>query len=211
LPSVSDFLMGLGTGLVVASVIYSVYALAGFTHARRRATAACFWLPAWECFRLVIRNMDGSTPVTAIRYRTWLRADSPAVPGSTVITWQDRDLSSNERILLPRKEDLTVLSFRYEETGTDKELLLTNKFGAVSEHVGLRPEDARLMLEYSLRLRTWFFYKCDISRVYELRRYEKVEGRTTDLFRTLLADIQKAGEGEVDKITLTDEVISVTV
>jgi hypothetical protein len=207
---VSDILTGIATGLVVAFLSYSVYALVGFAQARRRATAACFWLPAWKCFRLVIRNMDGSTPVTAIRYRVWLRADSPAVPGSTVITWQDRDLSSNERILLPQKEDLTVLSFRYEETGTE-ELLLTNKFGAVTEHVGLRPEDARLMLEYSLRLRTWFLYKCDISRVYEFKRYENVEGRTTDLFRTLLADIQKAGEGEVDKIKLTDEVISVTV
>jgi len=200
----SEFIAGVMSSLSVVMLLYVIYSFAYRVHAQGRATAACWWLPAWKCFRLVIRNMEGSTPVASIRYRTWLREDRPAVPGSSVKTWVDHDLTSGERIVLPPHEDLTTVSFRCEESGNNAVLVLTDKFGIASDRLALRPEHGRLMLEYTLRMRMWFLFTADVSRVYEFRRYQHVQGQTEDLFRTLLPEIQRGGEGEVRNLDLTD-------
>src|SRR5439155_18434685 len=103
---VDAFFVGVAASAVVLLGVWALYPLVYRAEARKRATAACWWLPIWRSFRLVVRNMDGKDPVTAVRYRIWLRQAKPAIAGSSVITWLDRDLAESERILLPRREDL---------------------------------------------------------------------------------------------------------
>src|SRR5437764_256796 len=96
-----EFLSGIAASVGVVILVWSLYALVYFAEARKRAMAACWWLPIWRCFRLVIRNMDRAHPITALRYRVWLREARAATAGSSSKTWVDRELAYGDRILLP--------------------------------------------------------------------------------------------------------------
>src|SRR5205809_6711745 len=109
-----EFVLGVAASALVVVAVWALYGLVWVANARTRGGGACYWLPMWRCFRLVVRNLDGPDAITSVRYRTWLRETRPAGGGSSVISWLDREITSGERILLPQREDLTVLSFRCE-------------------------------------------------------------------------------------------------
>jgi len=62
-----DFVIAVAATVVGAGLVYGLYWIAYRARAQQRATAGCWWLPAWRCFRIVIRNIDGADPITAIR------------------------------------------------------------------------------------------------------------------------------------------------
>ena len=88
-----------------------------------------WWLPAWRCWRFVVRNIEGNTNICAIEHRCWLREILPARPGSSAQSFKDTELSAERRIILPAGEDFPILCFRFEERDGNLGFIHTDKFG----------------------------------------------------------------------------------
>lgn len=96
----SIFFSFLGSALVVG-LLYFCYWVSSQHVSRKKAYAKCWWLPGWNCFRFVIRNMRGKNNLILIKYRGWLRSIKPSIVGCSTPTFVDTELISGERILLP--------------------------------------------------------------------------------------------------------------
>jgi hypothetical protein len=110
------FISFLGSVAVVL-LLYFLYWLSSRSCSRNRAYAQCWWLPGWNCFRFVIRNMHSKVNLICVRHRAWLRATKPPITGCSVKSFVDTEITSGERILLPNEQDLPVLCFRLENNG----------------------------------------------------------------------------------------------
>lgn len=168
LHNIRDILLSAIGSTFVLAVLYHLYWIS-FRHcSAKRAYAQCWWLPDWNCFRFVIRNMHSEENLMSIKYRAWLRSIQPARLGSSVKTFEDKEIASGERILLYGRQDLPVLCFRFEHHGNDIKFVRTDKFGTLIGLYDIKSEEGSLMIEYYLKIQSWFLFKHEIARVFEI-------------------------------------------
>jgi hypothetical protein len=127
---VESVLASLVAAAIFALLVYWVYVRSASQLKRRRLFAKdLWWLPGWNCWRFVVRNMEGKTNLREIEYQCWLREILPANAGSSVKSFRDTELTAGRRILLPGGQDLPVLCFRFAERDGNLLLAHTDKFG----------------------------------------------------------------------------------
>ena len=201
----------LGSAVVVV-LLYFLYWLSSRRCSRERAYAECWWLPGWNCFRFVIRNMHSEDDLSSVKYRAWLRSIESATQNCSVNTFVDNDIVSGERILLPRGQDLPILCFRFEQHGNMMKLIHTNKLGKPINVYDLGPSVDSLKVEYYLKLRSWFLFKHEIVRIFEIPHYlTTVEGKEEDIFDLHFFKKQQQDEHRIQTTFKTAEVITVAV
>lgn len=199
----------LGSAAVVL-LLYLSYWLSSRHCSREKAYAECWWLPGWNCFRFVIRNMHSEDDLSSIKYRAWLRSIKPATKNCSVRTFMDNDIVLGERILLPRGQDLPILCFRFEEQENKVKLIHTDKLGKPINVYDLSPSVDSLKVEYYLKLRSWFLFKHEVIRIFEIPHYLTVEQKEVNVFEHLLTRQQK-NEQRILMVFKTAEVVTVAV
>jgi hypothetical protein len=80
----------------------------------------------------------------------------------------------------------------------------------VSSHP-IKDNSTRLMVEFSVRTRTFFFFKHEISRIYAIPQFKKLDGVSTNIFRGYLLPMQTSNEGKMDSVSQYAEEVTVTV
>jgi hypothetical protein len=188
-------------------VLYGLYIWCSFRSSRDKASAELWWLPAWKCFRLVIRNIPAGYEITDIRSRAWLRDVVPSGPGSSVNSFRDADLVRSDRIMLSREDDYPLVCFRLEKMSDGFTLVLTDKFGTEIESHELSKEFREFLVEYSAKVQTWGLLKYEINRTYVLPT-EEAEG---ELFDALWAVQEEGKEDYFPLLFLRTEVIRVSI
>ena len=157
LPELLVFIVGVLASFVAAIlfglVVYRMYLRSASLLKRSNLFARdLWWLPAWRCWRFVVRNIGGNTSLWEIQYRCWLREIVPAQLSSSVASFRDAELSIGQRIILPVGQDLPVLCFRFEERGDDLFMIHTDKFGgALGEFKITGPSKWEIKAEYSFQ------------------------------------------------------------
>lgn len=127
-----NVLASLVAAAIVALLVYRVYVRSASHLKRHRLFAKdLWWLPGWNCWRFVVRNMEGKANLREIEYQCWLREIVPAKAGSSVKSFRDTELTAGRRILLPGGQDLPVLCFRFAERDGNLLLAHTDKFGVL--------------------------------------------------------------------------------
>jgi hypothetical protein len=185
---IGPFLLGALSSLLAAFAIWAIY-IAVLQSAREVASLECWWNPDFKNWRIVIRNIDSDFTLLDTTYRSWYRLYHRAANNASVITYDDLLLSSGNRVVLPRRQDLPLLCFRLAESAGAIVMILTNKLGAESERIVLREEQNQSILcEYSTHVVVWRLFKISVSRLFILPDYLQLGGgRPKDVFRSLLA------------------------
>ena len=194
-----EFAFSVLSSLTAIAVIYLLYIMSA-TYARWRvANAECWWLPGANTFRLVVRNITRRTNLSGIRHRAWLRRVVPASDTMSVKTFVDTELIHGERLLLPGREDHPVICFRLVIVEQNLKFVVTDKMGRPEESWPIDDEGISLMIEFSVRARTWFLFKHEITRLYSIQRLRErllpAQGSTESQLKPLL---QRA-----DEVTVT--------
>lgn len=142
-----------GSGLVLVLLTWA-YARLGRAYRRTRSEARdLWWLPGWNSWRLVIRNMEGQGSLYDLRYRAWFRSVEPPRPGCSTSSFVDLPLVAEERIVLPPGQDLPILCFRFEKQKTGLAFIHTDKLGASLSTIKIDGRPAELIAEYTFRIR----------------------------------------------------------
>jgi len=207
-----SFVVSFAGSAVVLIVFYSLFVYSSRYASRKRAYARLYWLPAWQCFRFVIRNMESKDSLIGTNYRAWLRSIRPSREGSTVKTFVDVALESGERILLPGVQDLPVICFRFEDGENGLKLVHTNKLGEPIHQYDLTSEVDSLKIEYTVKIRGWSLFKIfkhEIVRTFEVSHYLEAKGKKMNAFRYLL-NKQEQKEQRIPIVFLTSEDITIT-
>jgi hypothetical protein len=206
------FVLSVLASLCAIGILYVLYLVSAKHAAATIATAECWWLPAANCYRFVIRNIPRHANLFGIRYRAWVRRTVPPSEGISVETYLDTDLLDGERLLLPGRQDLPVLCFRLEASGVVLKLVVTDKIGVPAgkeEEIG---EDVKsLMVEFSVRARTWGLFKHEITRLYAVPQYREIEGKRRNIFREYLVPIQLSHERQMKSVLQYANEVTVTV
>jgi hypothetical protein len=194
-----EFAFSVLSSLTAIAMIYLLYIMSA-TYARRRiANAECWWLPGVGAFRFVVRNIPRRANLSGIRYRAWLRGVVPASDTVSVKTFVDTELVQGERLLLPGRQDHPVICFRLEMLGQILNFVVTDKMGGPEKSLPIDDEGVSLMIEFSVRARTWFLFKHEITRLYSIPRFRErlfpAQGSTESPLKSLL---QRA-----DEVTVT--------
>jgi len=208
-----DLLFSFIGSLLVLIIFYVLYVFSSQRSSRKRAYAELWWLPGWQCFRFVIRNMQSEDSLIDIKYRAWLRSIRPPKAGCSVKTLEDVEIASGERILLPGRQDLPVVCFRFENKGNRQKFIHTNKLGVSINQYDISPEVNSLKIEYLLKMRGWFLFKVfkhEIIRTFEVPHYLEVKKKKVDVFKYLL-NKQKQQEQKIRLVFLTKEDITIAV
>lgn len=186
-----SFLASLG---VVGLVYWGLQGLsAWYLRKRKVGEAKCWFLPHWGCFRLVIRNIRGRHTLHFMKWRVWLRKIIPEQPGSSVKTFVDTDFSAGERIFLPTGQDIPMACFRFDDSGGNIKLLVTDKLGYVLESHDLDGYDS-IMAEYhvEVRHRVLFKFKHIISRIIFMPvSKDEIKGKPVNFLRDYYLAKQK--------------------
>ncbi len=170
-----DFLISYAGSLAGVATVFGLYLLSAYSASKGKAYAEIWWLPGWNCFRFVIRNMHGDHPLTDIAYRAWLREVRPSGPGSSVSTFVDAELATGHRILLPTGNDYPVLCFRFETKGEKLYFVHTDKMGAPIYSYEVSEEFEKVVIEYSVKVQTWKLLKHEIRRILVIPRLSEGE------------------------------------
>jgi hypothetical protein len=195
-------------GSVIALIgLYGLYIWCSLRSARNKASAELWWLPAWKCFRLVLRNIPVRYEVTDIRSRAWLRDVVPRRDGSSVNSFKDVNLACAERVVLSRDDDYPIVCFRLQKQNEDFHFVLTDKFGVEFGTYALSKEFEELLIEYSAKVQTWNLLKYEINRMFVFPRSDKEEGK---IFEELLA-MQEGPEAAYRTMFLRAETIRIAI
>jgi hypothetical protein len=146
-----------------------------------------WWLPPWNCYRLVLRNIEGAREYTDIAYRSWIREVELDRPGCSVKSFADKDLTHGERILLPVGQDLPTICFRLEPEADRFKVICTDKFGTpLLEHTPTRNPQG-IYLELRLRAQRWGLLKHDTFWIWYVPYTVRVKstGQTANFFKHL--------------------------
>lgn len=200
------FLLSVLSSLTAIGVLYALYVVSGVYAKRSVGTGECWWLPGANTFRFVIRNIPRKGNLVGLRYRAWLRRELPASDGISVGTFVDHDLTEDERLLLPGGQDLPVVCFRLEEADSTLTFVRTDKMGAAEDTHVVDGETFKLMVEFSVRARTWLLFKHEVSRLYEVPHFLEVEDGSFDVFRKYLLPMQASHERQMVAIEYAAEV-----
>lgn len=211
---IGDFFNNIAAELV-GSALFVVLLLLVFRRSardyrRNRAEARdLWWLPAWNVWRFVIRNIESDSSLYDSRYRAWLRRVEPARVGSSVSTFVDSPLGSAERFVLPAGQDLPVLCFRFERRATGMVFVHADKLGVSQLEIDLGQDSAEILAEYMFRIRGPFQVPYTMTRLLTIPRFveDSAKGRV-DLFAVLL-DSQAKGEHCIALPLTTDEEIGI--
>jgi hypothetical protein len=206
-----NFIASFFGSLTAIALVYSAYLASACWCANRVAKAGAWWLPGVKSFRFVIRNIPRRGNLTAIRFRVWLRTVVERTPEISVDTYVDSDILTGERILLPGRQDLPLLCFRFETAGSDLSLAVTDKLGQPTGKFTIGREVDFLMFEYSVRARNWYLFKHDISRIYAVPQYLEPGGKQQNLFQRYLIPMQSKIEKPMLSIIEFTREITVTV
>lgn len=204
---VISFLLNLAGSLAGLAVLYGLYLRASGLAARNKATAELWWLPGWNCFRLVIRNIPVRYEITDIRSRSWLRDVVARRDGCSVNSFKDVNLISSERLTLSREDDYPLVCFRLQRLNGGLQFVLTDKFGVELGLNMLSKEFEELLVEYSAKIQTWKLLKYEISRMFVFPYSDKDEGQ---IFEELFA-MQQGPEARYRKMFLRAETIRVAI
>lgn len=207
-----SFLLSVLASLCAIGILYLLYLASAWYAARAIATAECWWLPGVDTYRFVIRNIPRKGNLFGIRYRVWLRRVVLPSKGTSVKTFLDCPLSDGERLLLPKGQDLPLICFRFESSDTGLRLQVTDKMGAptgTAEEIG---EDVDcLMIEFSVKARSWGLFKHEIARLYTIPQYHDLTGNRENVFRDYLLPIQSSHEGKIESVLQHAREVTVTV
>jgi hypothetical protein len=202
-----SLLLNVAGSLIAIAILYGLYVWASHRSSRDKANAQLWWLPAWKCFRLVIRNIPYEYDITDIRSRAWLRDLIPHHEGSSVNSFKDVDLICSDRIMSWRGDDYPLVCFRLAKTNVGYSFVLTDKFGAeISTHV-LSKAFEELLIEYSAKIQTGKLLKYEVNRTFVFPYRDKKEG---DIFSELLA-MQGGPEAPFRKMLLKAEVVRISI
>lgn len=206
-----SFVLSFLGSLLAIVAVYTLYIGSAEYCKSHRAMAECWWLKDARSFRFVIRNMFGSSNLTGIRFRVWTRTVIPSAEGISVNTFVDIEVESGERLLLPTRQDLPLLCFRFEQSASSLALLITDKLGAVLRTLSVPPDLNYLMFEYSARTRNWYLFKHEISRIYALPQYRQIDGERRNIFTEYLLALQSGAERRAKSVLKFAEEVTVTV
>ena len=162
----SSFLLNLAGSLAALILLYGLYFFCARLFARGKASLETWWLPAWRCFRLVIRNIPQGYALTDVRSRAWLRYLVPRRDGCSVNSFRDIELVRTDRIMISRKNDLPLICFRLTKGNGFLRFVVTDKFGSEIESHELSKEFKEFLIEYSAKVQTWNLIKYEIHRTY---------------------------------------------
>jgi hypothetical protein len=206
-----SFLLSVLSSLIAIGLLYLLYYISACWVKGRIAKAECWWLPSANTFRFVARNMNGSGNLSDLQYRVWLRRDIPSREGISVTTLDDIELCEGKRLLLPKGQDLSMICFRLEDNKAILNLVVTDKMGESLSSYPINDNSVRLMVEFSVRTRTWFFFKHEISRIYAIPQFKTIEGVSTNIFREFLLPMQSSNESKMELVSQYADEVTVTV
>jgi len=210
--SLCGFVFSVLASLCAIGILYLLYLASAKRAAATIATAECWWLPAVNTYRFVIRNIPRHANLFGIRYRAWVRRILPPSEGISVATFQDTHLWDGERLLLPGHEDLPVFCFRLQPSGDALKLVVTDKMGVPAGREEEIAEDVEcLMVEFSVRARTWGLFKHEITRLYAVPQYRELEGQRRNVFMEDLMAIQSSREQQMKSVLQYTNEVTVTV
>lgn len=233
----NSFLGSVAAAVAVAGLLYFLYRRSSQRCSTEKAYLECWWLPSRKCFRYVIRNMYTKDALFCIKYRAWLREYWPPVDGCSVGTFVDTEIVSGERILLPGRkdspvllpksveselgitissprggQDLPVLCFRFECTENDLKFIHTDKLGnQIGEPYNIGSNVDSLMIEYYLKITSWFHLKHEIVRIFRIPRWgrKKQDNTKVDIFEWFMKK-QSGLEQEIPLVVKESEVVTVS-
>lgn len=153
--------------------------------ARREGIPELWYLPAYG-FRLVIRNLPRKKQLFDIKYRCILRRVVPKNEGSSVSTYDDYELLSNEDFFLFAGTDQVLLSFQIRRDGQMNQIfVLTDKLGNEIDTKGMSDFDS-LIADYTATVDNFFHFDIRISKRVEISRetlvsiLEQIERKNTE-------------------------------
>lgn len=210
----ADFLNNLaaeliGSSLFIAMLVY-IYTRRAQVYRRVRTEARdLWWLPGWNVWRVVIRNIGGSASLHELRWRAWYRRVQPSKPGCSVSTFVDTELESGERHLLPVDQDIPILCFRFEKRNGVLVFVHTDKVGNVRSETSVDQTD-QILAEYNFTVEDRFKIPYTVTRLLDLPcQLDSAKGQF-DLFEYLFRS-QAKPEHSVSLPLTSDEHIGVPV
>lgn len=209
--TLSIFLFSVIASLAAISLVYILYFLSAVCVKNHAGKAECWWLPRAKTFRFVIRNLHGKGNLFDIRYHIWLRKDIPPTKGISINTLDDLDVCEGERIILPPGQDLPIICFRLEKRKSTLFLVITDKTGNPQSSFPIKDDSFRIMIEFSIRTRTWFFFKHEISRLYSIPQFKTIDGIRHNIFLENLLPMQSSVENIMELASQYAEEVTVTV
>jgi hypothetical protein len=202
-----SFFLNVAGSIASLVLLYGLYIWCSFKFSSNKASAEVWWLPAWNCFRFVIRNIPYGYEVTDIRSTAWLRDLIPSRDGSSVNSFKDTELTHDGRLMLATNQDYPLLCFRLRRVNDSYHFVLTDKFGTEIKSCELSEEFKQLVVQYSAKLQTWKLFKYECSRTYVIPYRDPARG---EIFSKLFA-MQQGPEARVPVMFLSTEVIRVSI
>lgn len=195
--------------VVVALILFLFYSNSARSLKRNRTFAQdLWWLPKWQCWRFVIRNMKGDACLYDVEFRSWLREIEPADVDSSVSSFRDFALENGRRVLLPQGQDLPILCFRLERKDAALQVTKTDKFGTAAQSFPITTGlDYELKAEYAFTLTPPSQVAHRVRRLLTIPGSLEREGRRLSLFSYLEAR-QSRTEASVAVVFTEDEQIS---
>jgi hypothetical protein len=209
--TICNFLYSFLASLLAICFIYFLYFVSAIYVKGKVAKGKCWWLPKAKTFRFVIRNLYGKGNLYDIKYHVWLRKDIPPSEGISITTLDDFDVCEGNRIILPAGQDLPIICFRLQNKKSFLYLVVTNKMGKPISTFLINDDSFRIMIEFSVRIRTFFFFKQEISRLYSIPQFKTIEGVQRNVFLDILLPMQGSKEKFMKMISQYAEEITVTV
>ena len=197
----------LGSALFVF-VTLLLYRRMAKKYSNGKAYAECWWLPAWNCFRFVIRNIGSNDTLYSIKYRAYIRNTTDMKSGSSVESYSDHDLNLGERIILRGGEDLPVLCFRIKKKGNKFIFIHTNKFGLKINKYPIAIFNDTIVVEYQLKILRFGFIHFEVTREFTIPSQYQYGGCLIVPIGYFLSE-QNQNEHEVGLIFKTAETVSI--
>jgi hypothetical protein len=138
--------------------------------AKKTGEAEIWFLPEYQCCRLVLRNLPHRKILYDIRYRAVLRKIELPTDGASVESYRDMDIQSRDELFLFGEDDQVLVSFRVE--GHDEnslELVVTDKFGVEQSRSPVASVDL-LIADYAATIKNIFNFDIRIAKRAEVTR-----------------------------------------
>jgi len=155
--------------------------------------------------------MHDKGSLTSIHFRAWIRKLVPSGPGSSVNTFIDQELTNGERIILPSGQDIPALCFRFEYHDGNLIFVQTDKQGKMIQECEIDDQFEAIVVEYSVKIRSWFLFKHEILRMYDIPHKLNLDGKRRDLFTEYLLPFQDKEEGKLKTVFQTAQEIAVSI
>ena len=126
-----------------------------------------WYLPRYG-FRIVIRNIPRKKILSDINYRVFIRKKIPTSIGSSVITYDDKQIYERNEFFLFPKNDQTLLCFKLKRKTDNKiSLIQTDKLGKDMENFNLNDFDL-LIVDYFAKIQNFFNFNIKLSKRVEI-------------------------------------------